>query len=99
MDPIPEEPQPDVSPFAGLEYPVAINGGASRPHDSAAVGKLAISIRDLTGADGITALSAAILLDQGRASEALDLLAAAASTHAVEVEARKRRAQEKAANR
>ena len=73
----------DVSPFAGLDYPVQQKPRWWRrrqPHiipSTAAIGPLALDLCKVFKVSGKQALAAAVLLDQGRATDALDLLALA----------------------
>lgn len=77
---MPDSP-PNPSPYAGLDY---------RPEltpSTASLGPLAQSMAQLVGVGGMTALAAAILLDQGRATDALDLLGLEVERLAAEREA------------
>jgi hypothetical protein len=64
---------PAKSPFHGLTYP------PERTPSTAAIGPLARDLVSLYGVPGPNALAAAVLLDQGRAQEAFELLDAAAA--------------------
>jgi hypothetical protein len=77
------------SPYAGLNYYVG-----QRP-STGELGPLAKDIVSMTGVGPLVALSAAILLDQGAAGDALDLLHMEAMRIASEREA----AQQAAADR
>jgi len=65
----------DRGPFDGLDYGGggSLAGVADRPR-TAAIGPLAQAIRELTGCGGLTTLAAAVLIDQGRVTDALTLL-------------------------
>ncbi len=68
---MPSAPDPDPgtkSPYAGLDYEYGVIPS------TAAIGPLAQSLAALVGVSGMAALSAAILLDQGKSTDALDLL-------------------------
>lgn len=73
--------------YEGLDYPAD-----TRPQPS--LGLLALQIRELYGVDGKTALTAAVLLDQGKATDSLTLLDAVQDERArmAEAEAAKRKA-------
>lgn len=88
---------PAPSPFHGFDYPSHEAFGLVRPTRSDAIGRLAIDLQQLAGVGGIDALSAAILLDQGRAEEALDLLTGCAADLANEADEKKRKALERRA--
>jgi len=68
----------DVSPFEGLDYETGRRGWRDRPRapSTAAIGPLALDLCKLFAVPGKAGLAAAVLLDQGRVTEALDLLAA-----------------------
>lgn len=74
---------PHKSPYAGLDYPEGMRPRAGE------LGRLALSIGKLYGVTGPHALAAAILLDQGRASNALELLAEVLAEREVEDARRK----------
>jgi hypothetical protein len=79
-----------ASPFAGLDYP---NHGGEYVHtpNTAALGRLAIDIRELTGIGGETAIAAATLLDRGRVTDALDMIAAVRKAKTEQAEEKTRR--------
>jgi hypothetical protein len=64
----------DSTPFDHLD-PVPDHNGFLIPLHTAQIGQLALAIRDLTGVGGLLALSAAILIDQGKPSDGLATLA------------------------
>jgi hypothetical protein len=61
-----------VSPFEGLDY--ERRWGRARSPSTAAIGPLALDLCKLFAVSGRTGLAAAVLLDQGRVTEALELL-------------------------
>ena len=67
----------DVSPFEGLDYGTGRRGWRDRARapSTAAIGPLAIDLCKIFGVSGKAGLAAAVLLDQGRVTEALELLA------------------------
>ena len=76
-----------ASPWAGADYKTA-----GRPPSTAAIGSLARDIAELYRVAGPIPLLAAVLLDQGRVTEALDalagVLAAREAEHKAERDAR-----------
>lgn len=77
------------TPFDGLDY-----GDDCKP-STAAIGPLALALRDLTGVSGLIAVAATTLIDQGRVTEACQLMAAELEERRAEAEAAKERATER----
>ena len=67
---MPAAPPLPTSPYAGLDYEPGLNP------PSEGIGDLALTLVKLFGVDGMTALTAAILLKKGEATAAMDSLAA-----------------------
>lgn len=65
----PATDEPEHGPYDHLDYAVF---AAARP-STEAVGKLASDIQRLTGVPGVMAIAMAVLIDQGRVAEALEL--------------------------
>jgi len=68
----------DVSPFEGLDYETGPRRWRDRPRapSTGSIGPLALDLCKLFEVSGKAGLAAAVLLDQGRVTEALELLAA-----------------------
>lgn len=82
---------PAPSPFAPLNaYPDGLSPS------TAAIGHLAETVQRMCGTNPLTALSASVLFDQGRAADALDLLAADMAAASAAREAAKEAARAKA---
>ena len=65
----PATDEPEPGPYDHLDYAV----GARAWPSTEAVGRLASDIQRLTGVPGAMAIAMAVLIDQGRVADALDL--------------------------
>jgi len=75
--------EPHTSPFEGLDYDPGVQP------QTAQIGQLSLVVVQLTGVTGLLALAASVLLDQGRAAEALALLERDLAEREIEAQAKR----------